>query len=52
MQMEPQTNTDEKSLYGALNFFFSNFVIKAGVTTMFARKVKGVRRFGACNIVG
>ena len=41
MKMELQPNTDEKSLYDALNFFFSNFVLKAGVATMFTRKVKG-----------
>ena len=46
MKMALQTNPDEKSLYDALNFFFTNFVLKAGVATMFVRKVKGVSVMG------
>ena len=33
MNMIPQTNPDEKALSDTLNFFFDNFVSKAGVMT-------------------
>ena len=42
MKMIPQPNPDEKTLSDALNFFFNNFVSKAGVMAMFVKKVKGV----------
>ena len=42
MKMIPQTNPDEKALSDTLNFFFDNFVSKAGVMTMFVKKTKGV----------
>ena len=42
MKMIPQTNPDEKALFETLNFFFDNFVSKAGIMTMFCKKVKCV----------
>ena len=42
MKMISQTNPDEQALSETLNFFFDNFVSKAGVMTMFLKKVKGV----------
>ena len=42
MKMISQTNPDEKTLSDALNFFFDNFVSKAGVMTMLVKKTKGV----------
>ena len=42
MKMISQTNPDEKTLSDALNFFFDNFVSKAGLMTMLVKKTKGV----------
>ena len=42
MKRIPQTNPDEKALFETLNFFFDNFVSKAGIMTMFCKKVKGI----------